>query len=180
MAAGFPLGTFTRGRRDWALSELMMCGAQNQGGSGIQVRYSLVNNSKNGNWLACYGILFYRSYSHKLVNALIIPGADAAPGVANYPFAVPLIFTAAAIDGAIGMSSGGGFGAPYTQQFQWWADGTRWLTFGDLPLAVIPPGQQLTVANGLVNQGPVSGELTTCAFVWGYYVGAKPPSKGTV
>ena len=171
MSTDFPLGTFARGRRDWAIEQLMI-GSDAVPGSASTTYFSLNNNSVAGNYLAVYGILAWRAYTLKTMSAQVLPGltVGADPNTRVYS----LVAGMPALDGYISVISTGGFGPVYTG-LMFVADGIHWLTMGDLPLFVIAPNTRLSVSASQTTGNMPIGEAQFCSFLWGYYSAAKPP-----
>lgn len=173
MATGFPLGSFMRGRRDWSIEQLMLGGCTTSGSSGHS-RISLNNNSKQGNYLAVYGILAWRGYSVKTMVAFLSMVQDGLPAPTQQPYTNAVVPGNAAIDGYIGQANtAGGYG----YSGLWFlADGSHWLTMGDTPLFVLPPGWLVAVQMINPNSNSVpAGEQFTASFLWGYYKSSKVP-----
>ena len=174
MGAGFPLGAFARGRRDWSLPQLMLASGQNGGQGNATMRFSLVNNSNAGHYLAVYGILGWRGAYPPLMAALVEVGTDTALPTGYAPLTAALVTGMPALDGYIGGTALAHRNVN-NSGLTFRADGTHWLTMGDLPMFVFGPGYRLSVyAQGFGNDLPAYDPVA-CSFVWGYYEGVKPP-----
>jgi hypothetical protein len=171
MAAGFPLGSFARGRRDWSIEQLMI--GSMTSATFNSVNFSLNNNSKLGNYLAVYGILAWRNYHPQTMQAFVQVGKDTPYTQIGATPTHPLIAGRAAIEGYIGSRTNGITGTPIGITFA--ADGAHWLSMGDLPLFVIPPSYQVVVAPTTLTGQVVLGDAMACTFLWGYYGSAKLP-----
>jgi len=171
VSTDFPLGTFARGRRDWAIEQLMI-GSDAVPGSGSPTFFCLNNNSVAGNYLAVYGILAWRAYTLKTMSAQVLPGLTV--GVDPNTRVNPVVAGMPALDGYISVISTGGNGGVFIGM-NFIADGMHWLTMGDLPLFVIAPNTRLSVSvSQMIGNMPL-GEAQFCSFLWGYYSAAKPP-----
>lgn len=176
MSAGFPLGVFARGRRDWSISQLMIGSYAAQGGGNSSL-FSLNNNTNAGNYLAVYGVLAWRAFSVKLMAATTVNGLAAAATGTN-AVTQSLVPGMPAIDGYVGFGAGS-FGTNAAGVI-FWADGTHWLTMGDLPLFVLAPNQRLQIMYSEIIGNAPENEPQSCTFVWGYYTGAKPPQLAPI
>ena len=174
MSTDFPLGTFARGRRDWSIEQLMIA-SDYRSGSGSPSFYELNNNSVAGNYLAVYGILAWRAYTVKLMSAQVFQGLSATHSVTTT--IGPLVPGMPALDGYLAVfDTGGAGGTAIGMNFI--ADGTRWLTLGDLPLFILAPQTRVSVSiSQMIGNMPLS-EATACSFLWGYYSAARPPRRG--
>ena len=178
MASGFPLGGFFRGRRDWALPQLMFGGG---GGflSGLTyIRIALQNNSKTGNYLAVYGVIAVSNFYNKSCAYAVMNTLDPAISATLAPYMTALVGGYPALDGALGSASytsipNTGGGAVF------WGDGSHWVSNGDTPLAVLAPGQQLGVYQSFVSDTCSSAPPLNVSFLWGYYSASKPPKVST-
>lgn len=171
MSTDFPLGTFARGRRDWAIEQLMIASDYRQGSDSPSF-YTLNNNSVAGNYLAVYGILAWRSYTMKLMSAQVVQGlaTGADPNITSNPL-IPGMPT---LDGYMAVFDTGGYSGQAIG-INFWADGTRWLTLGDLPLYVLAPHTHLSISVAQTIGLMPTHEATACSFLWGYYSAARPP-----
>lgn len=167
MPAGFPLGSFVRGRRDWSIEGLMIGSAVNYGGNVMQW-LSLNNNSNSGMYLAVYGILAWRQSYPKGMAAFMQMGADNPVNIAYSPYTSTLIGGVATIAGYLGVYGAGSIGINmYGIHFQ--GNGTDWLTMGDLPIFVLPPGYQCVATPDLLGGQPMAYEPMAVTFMWGPY-----------
>src|SRR6266702_2226833 len=73
MAGTLPLGTFSRGRREWRTDELAQGGVYSVGGSAFNNTY-LGNNTKSSRDLAVYAICAWRSALPQIMLSWIVPG----------------------------------------------------------------------------------------------------------
>lgn len=126
--------------------------------------YTLNNNSNQGNCLALYGVLAFSEVSFPMMALTWKYGLSGSPGSGDVPF--NLDPRSPKHDGYTFFTQTGGAG-PNTTGILWWADGRTWLTNGDIPLFILPPGYQAQVTQaawGLV----AHNAPTWCMFCWGY------------
>lgn len=171
MGSAFPLGVFTRGRRDWSIEQMMIASNANAGLSGTPL-WSLNNNTKGGNYLAVYGVLGYRAGTQKLMAATVGPGNSRNPPATATT--QPIIQGLPALEGFLGLDNSFS-SATNSAGLLFIADGIHWLTMGDLPLFVVAPGSQLVVQNAQIHGNSPEGEPQAITFLWGYYSISKPP-----
>jgi len=172
MATRVPLGSFFRGRRDWGIEQLAIGNYSQQSNSPQQTRFALNNNSITGNYLACYGILARCDAPPHLMGADVLAGFDTT-AYGNSHMVVP---GTPMIDGLVSITNVANepsVVAPYPLVFR--ATGDRWLTLGDVPLFVIPPGMKLGVW-GFTYDETITAQAFSCSFLWGYYHAAVTPS----
>jgi len=165
MARSLSLGTFSRGRRDWSIEELMVGSAQISNSNPQQSRFSLNNNTAVGRSLAVYGLLCYRSLQPYLWSADVLVGQKSG-GLSNLRTLIP---TRAALDGLISVENLAITAAAQPFGVVFVGDGREWLTLGDLPMFVIPAGSRLAVNPYQLVESGVSGENLSVTFLWGYY-----------
>jgi hypothetical protein len=154
-----------------SLSKLAYGNVTQNGGNPIAVFY-LGNNTKTGEYLAVYGILAYRPAFPQLMAAWVINHLEnVVPG--NISMMVP---GTGQIAGTVSTNNvSGPFGA-ITNPIQFVADGKQWLTLGDVPMFVVPPGQSLLVS-GAPQFGTIPvNEWATVSFLWGIHGSPTPPA----
>src|SRR5271163_2246040 len=140
MAAIFPLGTFIRGRRDWNVNGLML-GTGQISLSNTTAKITLNNNTATGAWLAVYAILAWNPTRPALCQ-LYTQGALVPPsGLVTQQMLVPGM---PAIDGYLSATTGV-FGSDPAPAVIFNGDGINWLTLGDCPCVVLPPGYSCSV-----------------------------------
>lgn len=145
-----------------------MLGSASDNGSGYKMHFSLNNNSNTGMYLAVYGILAWRMYYNKLWAAWPSPGGLGLAGPGNYAYTAPVLTNAAVIAGTIGIAGNGGWGTAVAG-VHFLGDGANWLTMGDTPLFIVPPGSCLIAGPEAINLQPLNSEPTACTFLWGPY-----------
>jgi len=165
MATGFPLGSFSRGRRDWAIETLWYASASSPGGA-LSPFAALFNNTQAPNRLALYGILAWRAYPPQTMIAFTTPTSHGG----GIPVVGPLVPGIASIDGVFSIFNST-IPTSIESQILFVADGKSWLTNGDVPLFVIQPGDSVWCGcNQIVGNTPVD-EPAMFTFLWGYYFG---------
>lgn len=140
-------------------------------GTNPQAACYLYNDSSKGDYLAVYGILGYHAATPQLMGAAIIKLRDnGAPG--NVAMLVPgtgQINGLITVNGAVGVFQGNQNPVIFK------GDGSLFLTNGDVPLFVVPPGYSLVVGAWQILGSAPTNDPTSCSFVWGIYSGPVPP-----
>jgi len=174
MSAIFPLGGFIQGRRAFNANGLMLgCGQVSAPNTTAKV--SLNNNTQTGAYLAIYGVLGWSPSKPSLLvlyskNQLSVP-----TGLVAQQMLVPGM---PAIDGFVTAESGV-FASDPSPIIIFTGSGQSWLTFGDCPIMVIPPGYACSVRQFVVQGQNVRGLPLTVSFCWGVYQTPKVPATFT-
>ena len=160
----WPLGIFSRGRRDWSIEAQQWCYAQESsvGAGGPQVNFN--NNSALGQRIAIYALIPWTGMNPPLVQ--VVPVFRAEDNLVQTPYQVHVnnppiaghLSRANRVDTAIGPAG-----------FVCIANGSIIAMPDGVPLWILDPGWQLVVyVSNPAFLNPLSGALS-CAVLWGYW-----------